>query len=356
MTKAVTNEAILKQEDLTKAVKEANFLESKKRYKEACKIWQEVLELHEAQPVPDLARQAYIRLGSIYLIEGNLSEAKNIVKKGLKFLSSSKFLLILHAKIAQKEQNYVEAISRWTKVREKYPDHEGSYVQTGHCLLALDKPDEAEDLFKQGIKRFPDAPEPLAGLAHIFQKQKQWSESLKHWQLVHAHFPEFMPSHINIGNIFWELGKFEEAESVLKVASEKWPSASQITQKLALTQKHIQLMRESSSKARVFVIGAYKEHGGAYMAYHLGRILHENYDMECYVINTSNESANNDMFTYPYHFDALPLQSLKHIINNKDFLIANPSFSNNMFGLNLPGTKIMYIQHFNTLHSHRWFL
>ncbi len=236
VSKAITrkdNSTTFKQKDLNKLIKKTKSLESKKKYEETCKIWQEILEFHKRQPAPDFARQAYIGLGNIYLAENKLTEAESIVKEGLKSFANNQWLLVLHAQIAQKEQRYLDAIDRWAKVREKYPNHKRAYIQAGYSLLALDQLEEAGNIFKQGAEKFPDIPEPLVGLAKIPQKKQQWSEALESWQLVNQRFPEFMAGYLEKGNVLLEIGKLEEAESVFKIASEKWSDAIQPLEGLA---------------------------------------------------------------------------------------------------------------------------
>jgi hypothetical protein len=99
---------------------------------------------------------------------------------------------------------------------------------------------------------------------------------------------------------------------------------------------------------KVYVVGGYIANGGTLMAYHLGRILYQNFGAECVVVTLGGESLEASAFRYPYAFPSVTLQDLPSVIEAKDILIANPSFSQNMFGYRLPGRKLMYVQGFNT--------
>lgn len=82
------------------------------------------------------------------------------------------------------------------------------------------------------------------------------------------------------------------------------------------------------------------------MAYHLGRILHlyfgyDFYDVEMFAPRPS-------IFTYDIPIRGVPLPIMEQSITPDDVLIVNPSFSSYLFGLRLPGKKIMYIQDFKT--------
>jgi glycosyltransferase involved in cell wall biosynthesis len=103
-----------------------------------------------------------------------------------------------------------------------------------------------------------------------------------------------------------------------------------------------------SPTRRAFVVGAYLPSGGAYMAYHLGRILHLDLGLEIVSVAVGDESVDNGIFHYDVRFPGIGVADMEHQIADSDILIANPSFSNYFFGPRLPGRKLMYIQGFNT--------
>ena len=98
---------------------------------------------------------------------------------------------------------------------------------------------------------------------------------------------------------------------------------------------------------RVYVMGGYIPHGGTYMAYHLGHILHLHFGYECFIVRCNEESPQN-IFDYPMHYPIVDVAGMEKNIGKNDILIFNPSFSNHCFGLRLNCTKLMYIQGFNT--------
>jgi hypothetical protein len=103
-----------------------------------------------------------------------------------------------------------------------------------------------------------------------------------------------------------------------------------------------------SRTGRVFVVGAYVPNGGTYMAYHIGRILQLDFRLHVVAVTLAGEHAENNTFLYDVVFPSIPLEEMENLITDGDILIANPSFSSHLFGLRLPGRKLMYIQGFNT--------
>lgn len=104
----------------------------------------------------------------------------------------------------------------------------------------------------------------------------------------------------------------------------------------------------TSRTGRVFVVGAYISNGGTHMAYHIGRILQLDFRLEVVAVMLGGEHAENSRFLYDVVFPVIPLAEMENLITDGDVLIANPSFSSHLFGLRLPGRKLMYVQGFNT--------
>ena len=84
------------------------------------------------------------------------------------------------------------------------------------------------------------------------------------------------------------------------------------------------------------------------MAYQLGRILHEHFGMECRIVTIGDESSSSSVFRYEKVFESIPLAQLAESIGPQDILIANPSFSNHLFGFRLNCVKLMYVQGYST--------
>lgn len=83
------------------------------------------------------------------------------------------------------------------------------------------------------------------------------------------------------------------------------------------------------------------------MAYHLGRLIHRHFHYDLVNVEVTRPQQHN-VFTYDLKAQAVTLSDLDRDITDEDILVANPSFSNFLFGARLPGKKIMYAQGFNT--------
>lgn len=96
---------------------------------------------------------------------------------------------------------------------------------------------------------------------------------------------------------------------------------------------------------KVYVYQAYLPAGGTYMAYHVGRILHQYFG--CEVVGVG-ERPLNCMFDYPVDLPTVSEADFLQSCGADDLLVCNPSFSAQQFGLRLPCRKLSYIQGIRT--------
>ena len=85
------------------------------------------------------------------------------------------------------------------------------------------------------------------------------------------------------------------------------------------------------------------------MAYRLGALLHHHFGYT--LVNVRVEKEKNLIFDYDTPFESIDLPQLDRQITADDLLVANPSFSQLLFGFRLPARKIMYVQGVTTYSS-----
>jgi hypothetical protein len=96
----------------------------------------------------------------------------------------------------------------------------------------------------------------------------------------------------------------------------------------------------------VFVMEPYVPNGGTFMAYHLAKLLCENYGFNGVAVG--HTMPDHGIMSYHRQFPLISPDLLPQEIGLHDVLIANPSFSNFHLGLKCRGRKLMYVQGFNT--------
>lgn len=97
---------------------------------------------------------------------------------------------------------------------------------------------------------------------------------------------------------------------------------------------------------KVYVFASLMPMGGAYMAYHIGRLLHRHFGYE--FIDVDAKNYDRQVFEYDIPITSVGIPGMEQSITADDILIVNPAYSHVFFGLRLPGRKIMYIQDYKT--------
>lgn len=92
---------------------------------------------------------------------------------------------------------------------------------------------------------------------------------------------------------------------------------------------------------KTYIYQGYIQAGGTYMAYHIGRVLHQYFGAEVFVVGSRPDKL---MFSYPVDFQTIPQDVFETRVTADDLLICNPSFSDQQFGLRLPCRKLSYVQ------------
>ena len=117
-------------------------------------------------------------------------EAEAVIGEGMQRLPASPEPLVEHAWIAQDTADWVEAASRWQRVRERQPDHVAAYAIAAEALAQAGRLDEAEVLAAEARARFPENPLPFAAAARIAETRRDWAAAAARWQEALRRFPD----------------------------------------------------------------------------------------------------------------------------------------------------------------------
>ena len=82
------------------------------------------------------------------------------------------------------------------------------------------------------------------------------------------------------------------------------------------------------------------------MAYHIGRLAARHFGYE--PVDVQMVEPAPAIFEYDTPMPQIKIAEMERAITKDDVLVVNPAFSNHLFGLRLPGRKIMYVQDFRT--------
>jgi tetratricopeptide (TPR) repeat protein len=117
-------------------------------------------------------------------------------------------------------QEYEAAIKAFTKATSINPSFSQPYNQLGYALRFLERFDEAEGAFKKYTELIPGDPNPYDSYAELLMKVGRFDESIKMYEKALSIDPNFVASHIGIGNNYLAMGKPDKARTAFaKIAA-----------------------------------------------------------------------------------------------------------------------------------------
>ncbi len=90
--------------------------------------------------------------------------------------------LVAQATRAQQRQDWTAARELWREVTRLQPDRFNAWLQLGNMLNELTEHDAAIEAFRTAMVVDPEASEPDAGIAGVFERMNRWDEAFEAWQ------------------------------------------------------------------------------------------------------------------------------------------------------------------------------
>ena len=117
-------------------------------------------------------------------------------------------------------QEYETAIKHYEKATGISPSFSPPYNQLGYAYRFIERFDEAEKAFKKYTQLIPGDPNPYDSYAELLLKTGRFDESIKMYEKALAIDPNFIASHIGIGNNYLAMGQPDKARTAFaKIAT-----------------------------------------------------------------------------------------------------------------------------------------
>jgi tetratricopeptide (TPR) repeat protein len=110
-------------------------------------------------------------------------------------------------------QDYETAVKHLVKATAINPSFSVPYNQLGYAYRFLEKFTEAEDAFRKYTQLIPDDPNPYDSYAELLMKMGRFDESIKQYQKALSLDPNFVASHVGIGNNYLAMGRPADARA-----------------------------------------------------------------------------------------------------------------------------------------------
>jgi tetratricopeptide (TPR) repeat protein len=152
-----------------------------------------------------------------------LDEAEAIAGPGIRLFPDNFELLKLHAALAGGRSDFDEARRRWSQVIALFPDRPDGYIGAANAEFSKFSLAEGEKILADGIARLPDDPNLEMERARVFHRREDWAGASSCWEKILERFPRHPAAAAGLATALGNLGRLEEAESLLAAAVERFP-------------------------------------------------------------------------------------------------------------------------------------
>ena len=146
--------------------------------------------------------------------------------------------------------------------KEKYIPETEEILNKAYYKFQSGELEQAEKLYQKVIEKEPENFRAHFSLGVIFQIQKKYNLSLKHYETCNRVNPNFAPTYNNIGWIYFTIGEYDQAQIGYMTAIEKDPSYLLAYNNLGI----IFLLRNDLDMARIIFNKILKLHPNNIMA------------------------------------------------------------------------------------------
>lgn len=115
---------------------------------------------------------------------GRAAEAEQLLADALKQYGHKEGLMSEYAFLAEYEEKFDEAASRWSLFRDRFPDKVDGFYHGAMASLESGKLTEAEEIAVAGLARFPGNLELSIQYANILTERGEWARARALWDTI----------------------------------------------------------------------------------------------------------------------------------------------------------------------------
>jgi tetratricopeptide (TPR) repeat protein len=125
--------------------------------------------------------------------------------------------------IAVLKRDWIEALRRWGALRARFPDQLIGVLGQAEALRELGRVADADVVLTEATEKFPPDEWLAISLARTAMAGGDWEEALRRWETAIKNFPRNSSAYVGKAETLSNLGRFDEAEAVLRLAANRFP-------------------------------------------------------------------------------------------------------------------------------------
>lgn len=159
---------------------------------------------------------------------GRMEEADALLRDAAERFPAEPRVVAKQAWLAQARRNWPEAARCRDIVRATLPEDEAAYTSGARAMREQGRAEDADQLLREAILRFPDHRTPLTEHAWLAQIRRDWPAAVDRWALVRTRFPDHAEVYVRAADALAELWRHNEAELLLAEGMAALPDAAEI--------------------------------------------------------------------------------------------------------------------------------
>jgi tetratricopeptide (TPR) repeat protein len=179
---------------------------------EALKRWDAV-----ATQFPGLA-EGHVGAADALNDLGRYADAETVLQPALRMFPDDSRIAVLNAWIAHYQRNFREALNRWAKLRQRFPQLLQPYLGEIATYQSMGKIPEAAATIEQALRLFPNSMHLAMDHARLPRHAEDWQESERRWAAVYERFGDDPWVKSGYAQSLLISGKTEQADRLLEAA------------------------------------------------------------------------------------------------------------------------------------------
>ena len=191
----------------------AQLAQARSRWSEALHRWDAV-----ATEFPGLV-DGYLGAAQCLNEVGRFADAQNALQPAIRMFPDSAAVASLSAWTEHYRGNFLEAVARWKKFRDRFETNSLGFIGGAASLVAAGKVDEASAIMDTACALFPQDVQVATQWARVPQHVQNWDGALQRWESVFRRFSDIPAVKAGYAMALLSAGKADEAEKMLELAT-----------------------------------------------------------------------------------------------------------------------------------------
>jgi len=177
----------------------------------------------QARPKTAAAELAEVlQLVSDCLRRNEMDQADRVLADAMTRFGNDRQVLDAYASLPFRQGKWQEACRRYKTAIAALPGVPHSYAQLGIALHYSGEPEEADGVLSEAVHRFPRDIEVARDFARLASMRGDHPLALQRWELVRERFPNYAEGYTLGTQPLIELGRLDEAETMLELCQEQF--------------------------------------------------------------------------------------------------------------------------------------